>query len=226
MQRNPSRPQGDGRLRFAFPTGSKSASSKSSSRDGDMGSICASELGGVDGPLIEDVLCEYGELIRSRMNRYLPKLEPRRYLYELLADYPTRGGKMLRSSLCIAMARATGAEMEDAIPSAVSIELNGDLYEGKRTLMFIYAFRNANASERRRLTAFMGRARAARSDAEVAWMRDLIERTGAMDHARTVAQALAGAALREFDAYFAHSRASRDRQLIRNMIVWALRRRQ
>ena len=75
-------------------------------------------------------------------------------------------------------------------------EVNGDLYEGKRTLMFIYAFRNANASERRRLTAFMGRARAARSDAEVAWMRDLIERTGAMDHARTVAQALAGAALR------------------------------
>jgi len=57
------------------------------------------------------------------MNRYLPKLEPRRYLYELLADYPTRGGKMLRSSLWIAMARATGAELEDAIPSAVSIEL-------------------------------------------------------------------------------------------------------
>ena len=30
---------------------------------------------------------------------------------------------MLRSSLCIAMARATGAEVEDAIASAVSIEL-------------------------------------------------------------------------------------------------------
>ena len=31
-----------------------------------------------------------------------------RYLYELLADYPRRGGKMLRSSLCIAMARING----------------------------------------------------------------------------------------------------------------------
>ena len=46
---------------------------------------------------------------------YLPQDEPRSYLYELLADYPRRGGKMLRSSLCIAMARATGADVEDAI---------------------------------------------------------------------------------------------------------------
>ena len=52
---------------------------------------------------------------RRGIQHYLPRDEPRAYLYELLADYPRRGGKMLRSSLCIAMARATGAEIEDAI---------------------------------------------------------------------------------------------------------------
>ena len=37
----------------------------------------------------------------------------------------------------------------------------------------------------------------------VAWVRALMERTGALEHARTVARALAGAALFEFDQYFA-----------------------
>ena len=78
---------------------------------------------GVDEPLVRDVLDEYGELTRRHMQAYLPQDEPRSYLYELLADYPRRGGKMLRPSLCIAMARATGAEAGDAIASAVSIEL-------------------------------------------------------------------------------------------------------
>ena len=73
--------------------------------------------------LINEVLGEYGDLTRQRLQAFLPQEEPKSYLYELLADYPLRGGKMLRSSLCIAMARATGAPIEDAIASAVSIEL-------------------------------------------------------------------------------------------------------
>ena len=71
----------------------------------------------------------------------------------------------------------------------------------------------------------MGRARASRSDAEVAWVRELLERSGALQYARTTAQALAGAALCEFDRYFAHVRETRDRQFMRGLIVWVLRRR-
>ena len=78
---------------------------------------CSSE------PLVREVLDEYGDFTRRGIQHYLPRDEPRSYLYELLADYPRRGGKMMRSSLCIAMARATGAEIEDAMPSAVAIEL-------------------------------------------------------------------------------------------------------
>lgn len=342
-------------------------------------------IGDVDEPLIQEVLDEYGALTRAQLNEYLPVAEPRRYLYEPLADYPKRGGKMLRSSLCIAMARAMGADVEDAVASAASIELlhnatlvhddiedgskerrgaptlhalygaalainvgdamgllslrplkdnfhrlglatglrifeeservawesaegqalelgwrrdnrtdltdedylqmvlqktcwlaaihplrvgcligargrmpldplirlgfffgaafqiqddllnlepgcaygkevNGDLFEGKRTLMIIHALRDTSASERRQLTEFMGRARESRSEAEVAWVRALLERTGALRHACTTAQALAGAALCEFDNYFAHVPATRDRQFMRGLIVWVLRR--
>ncbi len=73
--------------------------------------------------LIQSVLQEYGALTRQALRRYLPTLEPRRYLYDLVADYPHRGGKMMRPSLCIATARAFGARAEEALRAAVSIEL-------------------------------------------------------------------------------------------------------
>ncbi len=73
--------------------------------------------------LIQSVLQEYGELTRQALRRYLPTLEPRRYLYDLVADYPRRGGKMMRPSLCIATARTFGARAEEALRAAVSIEL-------------------------------------------------------------------------------------------------------
>jgi len=73
--------------------------------------------------LIPAVLKEYGDLTRGMFKRYLPNDEPRRHLYDLVADYPNRGGKMMRPSICIAATRAFGGRLEDALPSAVSLEL-------------------------------------------------------------------------------------------------------
>jgi geranylgeranyl diphosphate synthase, type II len=343
------------------------------------------DLAGVDEPLVREVLSEYGELTRMNMQAYLPQDEPRSYLYELLRDYPQRKGKMLRSSLCIAMARAAGAELEDAIPSAVSAELlhnallvhddiedastqrrgtptlhvlhgmplainagdamgllslrplkdnihrvglatalrifeetermawesaegqalelgwrrdnrtdldgedylrmvlqktcwlatiypmrvgcligahgrmpldplirlgfffgaafqiqddllnldagpaygkeiNGDLFEGKRTLIMIHALRHATSSEYRKLRSFLGMKRSARTEADIVWVRALLERTGAQTYARTVARALAGAALYEFDRYFFGMPECRDRSFMRSLLVWVLQR--
>src|SRR6202451_4752542 len=73
--------------------------------------------------LVPDMLREYGELTRAAVRDYLPAREPRRYLYDLVADYPERGGKRRRPSLCIAPARAFGARLEEALLTAVSTEL-------------------------------------------------------------------------------------------------------
>ena len=73
--------------------------------------------------LVPAVLKEYGELTRQSLKRYLPQREPRRHLYDLVADYPNRGGKMMRPSICIAATRAFGGRLEDALRSAVSLEL-------------------------------------------------------------------------------------------------------
>lgn len=73
--------------------------------------------------LVSAVLREYGDATRSLLFQYLPDAEPRRYLYDLVADYPRRGGRTFRPSLCIATARAFGAPMELALRTAVSIEM-------------------------------------------------------------------------------------------------------
>lgn len=350
-----------------------------------MGFADELSFAGVDGALVQEVLGEYGALVRERLGKYLPRGEPRSYLYELLADYPRRGGKMIRSSLCIAAARSLGAAAEEALPSAVAIELmhnallvhddiedasderrgtptlhalhgiplainagdalgllslrplkdnihrlglglalrifeetertawestegqacelgwqrenridvsdedylqmvlqktcwlttihplrvgcligtrgrraldplvrigfffgaafqiqddvlnleggpaygkerNGDLLEGKRTLMIVHALRSLRGKERKRLATFLGQTRASRSEAEVAWVRALLDRVGAIDYARTMARALAGAALFEFDRYFDDVKASRDLRFMRNLVTWVMDR--
>ena len=39
--------------------------------------------------LIARKLREYGDLTRAALAPYLPALEPRQYLYDLVADYPS-----------------------------------------------------------------------------------------------------------------------------------------
>jgi geranylgeranyl diphosphate synthase type II len=73
--------------------------------------------------IVPEMLDEYGRLVRDAMQDYLPDREPRRYLYQLVADYPNRGGKMMRPSLCLATARALGGTLDEALRSAVSLEL-------------------------------------------------------------------------------------------------------
>ena len=76
-----------------------------------------------DSRLVPAMLKEYGDVTRVALCDYLRPREPQRHLYNLVADYPHRGGRMLRPSLCIATARAFGAPLEDAVRSAVALEL-------------------------------------------------------------------------------------------------------
>lgn len=73
--------------------------------------------------LVAETLEEYGATTRKAIANYLPSGYPARHLYEPLADYPKRAGKMMRPSICIATARAFGASESDAVRSAAAIEL-------------------------------------------------------------------------------------------------------
>jgi geranylgeranyl diphosphate synthase type II len=73
--------------------------------------------------LVPTLLREYSAATRNVLFQYLPQREPSRYLYDLVADYPRRGGRGFRPTLCIATARAFGRPLADALHTAASIEL-------------------------------------------------------------------------------------------------------
>ena len=73
--------------------------------------------------LIDDVLEEYGELTRAAMQPYLRSGQPAEYLYTPMADYPSRGGKMMRPAILMATASAFGLPAAEAAELAASLEL-------------------------------------------------------------------------------------------------------
>jgi len=75
--------------------------------------------------VVPEILGEYGAICRRAVRRYLSIQGDRgaEYLGDALRDYPERGGRSLRSSLCIAVARAFGAPIDDALDSAVALEM-------------------------------------------------------------------------------------------------------
>lgn len=79
--------------------------------------------GGAD-PVVA-MLDEYGVKARQRLREYLRDRGSGHlaYLYDLLRDYPSRGGRSLRPTLCMAAARAFGGSLEDALNSAVALEI-------------------------------------------------------------------------------------------------------
>jgi geranylgeranyl diphosphate synthase type II len=336
-------------------------------------------------PLVPTMLREYGELTRAALAGYLPSREPRRYLYDLLSDYPQRGGKMMRPSMCIAAARMFGAPLENAMNTAVAIEmlhnallihddiedgsekrrgrptlhllhgvplalnagdtltllslqplldnrlrigerlalriieeaermaresaegqaielgwrryntteigdadylemvlkktcwlatifpirvgaligshdsvdlspflrygfflgaafqiqddllnlvadegygkeLNGDLWEGKRTLMLIHTIGESTSRERERLSQILRRPREERKLSEVGWMRKLIDKYESIQYARKIAQGLAGAALHEYSLLSAGLPDSRDKAFLERIVTWVIER--
>lgn len=74
-------------------------------------------------PRVVERLAEYGRMARAAMLAHIPTTEPRAYLYDLVRDYPLRGGRGMRPALHMAAARAFGASTEDAMSTAVAVEL-------------------------------------------------------------------------------------------------------
>lgn len=103
-------------------------------------------------------------------------------------------------------------------------ERDGDLREGKRTLMLIHLLEHAAPSERRRLEALLRRPRRERTPEDVAWMHERMEAHGSIEHARHVAHGLAGAALHEFSLLFGPLPDSRDKRFLEGLATWVFER--
>jgi geranylgeranyl pyrophosphate synthase len=104
-------------------------------------------------------------------------------------------------------------------------EINGDLWEGKRTLLLTHALGRTTSSDRAWIKSFLARSRARRLPREVLRLHDIIASAGSIEWARQAANAFAEAAAREFDASaFAGTPASPDLDWLRSCIDYLVRR--
>lgn len=103
-------------------------------------------------------------------------------------------------------------------------ELNGDLYEAKRTLMLIHARRMCDSAERRTLDSFLTLNREERTAESVRWVANLMRRHGSLEYGRTMAHAMAGAALHEFASAYGALPSSRDKSFLAALPTWVFTR--
>jgi geranylgeranyl diphosphate synthase, type II len=104
-------------------------------------------------------------------------------------------------------------------------EIDGDLYEGKRTLPLIYLVRNARGGDRDTLDRYLALERSERTAEMVAEIRRLMDVYGSIEFAAAYARGIAGAALDAFEAAFAAAAAGPDRDFVRALVPYMLDRR-
>ncbi|MBF0351375.1 MAG: polyprenyl synthetase family protein [SAR324 cluster bacterium] len=72
---------------------------------------------------LKDYLQQAGSFIQQEISNRIPLREPREYLYDLMHDYPSRGGKKFRSALVLLSCELFGGKPQDALLTATAFEL-------------------------------------------------------------------------------------------------------
>jgi geranylgeranyl diphosphate synthase type II len=103
-------------------------------------------------------------------------------------------------------------------------EINGDLYEGKRTLMLIHLMREARGDDRPTVDAYLRADRAERTPEMVDDIRRLMDDYGSIDFATQYAEGIASAAEEAFDAAFATALPGEDTAFLRAVIPYMVGR--
>ena len=104
-------------------------------------------------------------------------------------------------------------------------EIDGDLYEGKRTLPLIHLLRSARGTDRHTLDRYLRLERSERTAAMIAEIRGLLDAYGSITFAAAYAQGIAGAALAAFEQAFAPAAPGPDRDFVRALVPYMLDRR-
>ncbi|QPD00324.1 polyprenyl synthetase family protein [Qipengyuania soli] len=116
----------------------------------------------------DGLLARYSAATKGQLRRYLENDSPEPFLDPLLAEYPDRGGKMMRPAICIANARIFGEAREEVYRCAAAVELlhnallihddvqdGSDMRRGRPTLHAIHGMPLAiNAGDALLFTAF------------------------------------------------------------------------
>ena len=142
----------------------------------------------------------------------------------------SRGSAELEPFIRFGFFLGTAFQIQDDVlnligdPADYGKEINGDLWEGKRTLMLIRLLRKATAHEHDRLVGILNRPRSERRVEDVLWMRRKMDVYGCVEYAQMVAFGLAGAALHEYDQIYGKLPMSRDKRFVRELVTWVLER--
>ena len=104
-------------------------------------------------------------------------------------------------------------------------EINGDLFEGKRTIVLAHALGKVNATDRAWIGNFLSRPRERRLTREVLQLRQILASTGSIEWAQQSAVAFAEAAKREFEEKaFVGVPASPDLEWLRKSVDFIVQR--
>jgi geranylgeranyl diphosphate synthase type II len=104
-------------------------------------------------------------------------------------------------------------------------EINGDLREGKRTLMLIHLAAQAEGPDRALVDRFLRCSPAERTPDAIADIRSLMDAYDSIEFTRAYAAGIAGAALDTFEVAFAAARPGPDTEFVRALIPYMLDRR-
>jgi len=104
-------------------------------------------------------------------------------------------------------------------------EIDGDLFEGKRTLPLIHLVAAATGTDRETVDHYLGLDRSERSTELVGEVRALLDEYGSIEYARAYAQGIADTAVDAFEVAFAAADPGPDLEFIRAVIPYMVGRR-
>jgi geranylgeranyl diphosphate synthase type II len=104
-------------------------------------------------------------------------------------------------------------------------EIDGDLYEGKRTLPLIHLMKEAAGADRATVDRYLSLDRDERTPALVDEIRSLLDTYGSIEFTKAYAQGIADTALDAYELAFADARPGDDADFVRRLVPYMLGRR-
>ncbi len=99
-------------------------------------------------------------------------------------------------------------------------EINGDLYEGKRTLMLAHLFESSSGSDRMKFQTILGKARGSRLPRDIWRLSESLKQNGSIDFAQQTAAQLLSAAKESFETAFGDAQENEHKQFLRSLLPY------